>query len=69
MTNVLLWGAPNSGKSSLFNRLTGLKHKVANYLGITIDLGKGGLSSNTQVTLWDFPGTCSRGCLGLGFIG
>ena len=59
MTNVLLVGAPNSGKSALFNRLTGLKHKVANYPGITIDVGKGHLTSNHQVTLWDFPGTYS----------
>ena len=59
MTNVLLVGAPNSGKSALFNRLTGLKHKVANYPGITIDVGKGCLSSNPQVTVWDFPGTYS----------
>lgn len=51
MTDVLLVGAPNSGKSALFNRLTGLKHKVANYPGITIDVGKGCLSSNPQVTL------------------
>ena len=59
MTDVLLVGAPNSGKSALFNRLTGLKHKVTNYPGITIDVGKGCLSSNPQVTLWDFPGTYS----------
>ncbi len=51
MTDVLLVGAPNSGKSALFNRLTGLKHKVANYPGIIIDVGKGCLSSNRQVTL------------------
>ena len=48
MTDVLLVGAPNSGKSALFNRLTGLKHKVANYPGITIDVGKGCLSSNPR---------------------
>ena len=59
MTDVLLVGAPNSGKSALFNRLTGLKHKVANYPGITIDVGKGCLSSNPQATLWDFPGIYS----------
>ena len=59
MINVLLVGAPNSGKSALFNRLTGLKHKVANYPGITIDVGSGSLTSNPQVTLWDFPGTYS----------
>ena len=59
MTDVLLVGAPNSGKSALFNRLTGLKHMVANYPGITFDVSKGCLSSNPEVTLWDFPGTLS----------
>ena len=57
--NILLVGAPNSGKSALFNRLTGLKHKVANYPGITIDVGTGSLIANPEVTLWDFPGTYS----------
>ena len=59
MMNILLVGAPNSGKSALFNRLTGLKHKVANYPGITIDVGAGSLLANPEVTLWDFPGTYS----------
>lgn len=59
MTIVLLVGAPNSGKSALFNRFTGLQDKVANYPGITIDVGKESLSSSPQVTLWDFPGTYS----------
>ena len=36
MTKVLLMGSPNSGKSLLFNRLTGLHHKVANFPGITV---------------------------------
>jgi ferrous iron transport protein B len=57
--NILLVGAPNSGKSALFNRLTGLKHKVANYPGITIDVGTGSLLANPEVTLLDFPGTYS----------
>ena len=59
MMNILLVGAPNSGKSALFNRLTGLKHKVANYPGITIDVGTGSLLANPEVTLLDFPGTYS----------
>lgn len=55
MTNALLVGAPNLGKSASFNRLTGLKHKAANYPGITIDVSRGRLSSNPDVSLWDFP--------------
>ena len=59
MKNVLLVGAPNSGKSALFNRLTGLQHKVANYPGITIDVSSGALRSDTRAQVWDFPGTYS----------
>ena len=56
MTDVLLVGAPNLGKSALFNRLTGLNHEVANYPGITIDVGKGCLSSNPPGDTVGFPG-------------
>src|ERR1700733_11369502 len=35
--NVALVGPPNSGKSTLFNRLTGLRQKVANYPGVTVE--------------------------------
>ena len=59
MKNVLLVGAPNSGKSALFNQLTGLSHKVANYPGITVDIGTGALKTDASVTVWDFPGTYS----------
>ena len=34
---VALIGPPNSGKSTLFNRLTGLRQKVANYPGVTVE--------------------------------
>ena len=34
---VALVGPPNSGKSTLFNRLTGLRQKVANYPGVTVE--------------------------------
>ena len=59
MNNILLVGAPNSGKSAVFNQLTGLSHKVANYPGITVDVGTGALKSDPSVTVWDFPGTYS----------
>ena len=58
-SNLLLIGAPNSGKSALFNKLTGLNHKVANYPGITVDVGSGVHAALPSWTLWDFPGAYS----------
>jgi ferrous iron transport protein B len=59
MSKVLLMGSPNSGKSLLFNRLTGLHHKVANFPGITVDVSTGRLQELPDVELIDFPGTYS----------
>lgn len=59
MSKVLLMGSPNSGKSLLFNRLTGLHHKVANFPGITVDVSIGRLQALPEVGLIDFPGTYS----------
>ncbi|MCB1697491.1 MAG: ferrous iron transporter B [Pseudomonadales bacterium] len=56
---VILIGSPNSGKSLLFNRLTGLHHKVANFPGITVDVGMGTLRALPDTVLVDFPGTYS----------
>lgn len=55
---VLLIGPPNSGKSTLFNRLTGLRQKVANYPGVTVEkkLGTVHLRDHRSVTLVDLPG-------------
>jgi ferrous iron transport protein B len=54
-------GNPNSGKSSLFNLLTGLNQKVGNFPGVTVDkkTGKSVLSKNTTVNVVDLPGTYS----------
>ena len=41
LRETVLVGSPNSGKSLLFNRLTGLSQKVANFPGITVRLGRG----------------------------
>jgi len=57
--SVLLVGTPNSGKTALFNRLTGLNHRVANYPGITVDLSVGKLAGLPDHELVDFPGTYS----------
>jgi ferrous iron transport protein B len=59
MSKIVLIGSPNSGKSLLFNRLTGMHQKVANFPGITVDIATGTLSKLSQVTLIDFPGTYS----------
>ena len=58
---VALIGNPNSGKSSLFNLLTGLSQKVSNYPGVTVDKKAGTLQLSTgeKVTLIDFPGIYS----------
>ena len=59
MRRVLLLGSPNSGKSSLFNRLTGLSQRVANYPGITVDVAIGPMVCLPDTELVDFPGTYS----------
>ncbi len=59
MAKVILIGSPNSGKSLLFNRLTGLHHKVANFPGITVDVGMGKMRALPDTVLVDFPGTYS----------
>ncbi|MEQ9410839.1 MAG: ferrous iron transporter B [Fuerstiella sp.] len=57
---VVLVGNPNAGKTSLFNRLTGLRARTANYPGITVDLRKGPLNLNGQTAeLIDLPGLYS----------
>jgi ferrous iron transport protein B len=55
---LALLGAPNCGKSSLFNALTGGKAKVANYPGVTVEYRKGEfeLASGRQIELLDLPG-------------
>ncbi|MEM6685567.1 MAG: ferrous iron transport protein B [Bacteroidota bacterium] len=58
---VALIGNPNTGKTSLFNHLTGLNQKVGNYPGITVDkkTGTSKLSKTQKATILDLPGTYS----------
>lgn len=58
---VALIGNPNTGKTSVFNQLTGLKQKVGNYPGITVEKKEGfcTLASGTKAHILDLPGTYS----------
>ncbi|SDW70139.1 ferrous iron transport protein B [Hydrobacter penzbergensis] len=59
--HIALVGNPNSGKSSLFNALTGLNQKVGNFPGVTVDKKTGSLwlDDQQQAELIDLPGTYS----------
>ena len=58
---IALLGNPNSGKSTVFNQLTGLRQKTGNFPGITVDIkeGKIALPTGEDVLLVDLPGTYS----------
>lgn len=58
---VALIGNPNTGKTSVFNQLTGLKQQVGNYPGITVEkkVGQCVLSETCAATVLDLPGTYS----------
>jgi ferrous iron transport protein B len=59
--HLALVGTPNSGKTSLFNALTGSRQKVANYPGVTVERKEGSFVTphGRQVSLIDLPGTYS----------
>src|SRR6476620_522166 len=61
LLHLALVGTPNSGKTSLFNALTGSRQKVANYPGVTVERKEGsfGTPLGRQVSLVDLPGTYS----------
>src|SRR6266478_3100173 len=59
---VVLTGNPNSGKTTLFNALTGLRAKVGNYAGVTVERKEGRMlhtPRDAQITILDLPGTYS----------
>src|SRR3954464_10291391 len=57
---IILTGNPNCGKTTLFNALTGLRAKVGNYAGVTVERKEGRLLGTTNsVMVLDLPGTYS----------
>src|SRR6266849_652395 len=58
---VAIVGPPNSGKSTLFNRLTGLRQKVANFPGVTVEhrMGRVKLEPGREIYVVDLPGVYS----------
>src|SRR6202012_4229506 len=58
---VALVGNPNSGKTALFNALTGSRQKVANYAGVTVERKEGHIATATgrSLSVLDLPGTYS----------
>src|SRR5437867_4659863 len=59
---VALTGNPNCGKTTLFNALTGLRAKVGNYAGVTVERKEGRMSGTPPggaITLLDLPGCYS----------
>ena len=57
---IALFGNPNTGKSSVFNMLTGLRQQVGNFPGVTVEKKSGSFKiADKEHTLTDFPGTYS----------
>ncbi|MDF2440884.1 MAG: ferrous iron transport protein, partial [Abditibacteriota bacterium] len=59
--HIALAGNPNAGKTTLFNALTGMRQKVGNYPGVTVEKKEGRftLSPSTEAIVLDLPGTYS----------
>ncbi|MEZ4921193.1 MAG: ferrous iron transport protein B [Saprospiraceae bacterium] len=61
LQRIALLGNPNSGKSTVFNQLTGLRQKTGNFPGVTVDIKEGKIDfpSGKSIVLTDLPGTYS----------
>ena len=49
-------GNPNTGKSTIFNELTGARQKIGNWPGVTVEKKEAKLLSDKSVTITDLPG-------------
>src|SRR5687768_15648752 len=58
---IALAGNPNAGKTTLFNALTGMRQKVGNYPGVTVEKKEGrcSLPGGSEAVILDLPGTYS----------
>ena len=56
MTEIALIGNPNSGKTSLFNLLTGTSQRVGNWPGVTVERKSGNVKKLKEISVQDLPG-------------
>lgn len=59
MTEIALIGNPNSGKTSLFNLITGNNQRVGNWPGVTVERKSGLVKKNKDLVIQDLPGIYS----------
>lgn len=59
MTEIALIGNPNSGKTSLFNLITGTNQRVGNWPGVTVERKSGLVKKNKDLEIQDLPGIYS----------
>src|ERR1700684_3337750 len=60
VSHVVLTGNPNSGKTTVFNALTGLRARVGNYAGVTVQRKEGRFQGGSgEIRVLDLPGTYS----------